>query len=100
MNHTLRSAPLLALAMTLGRVGTEATSLAALSSGEGGFRVAQEPELRAFGQQVDGGGDFNGDGLGDLIIHARTSDAEQSLECDDGLTEGRVLIRFAPQALP
>ncbi len=86
--------------VTLGRVGTEATSLAALSSGEGGFRVAQEPELRAFGQQVDGGGDFNGDGLDDLIIIARTGDAEQSLECDDGLTEGRVLIRFAPQALP
>jgi hypothetical protein len=88
--------------VAFGRAGTEATSFAALSSGNGGFRVAQEPELLTFGHRVDGGGDFNGDGLDDLIIGARLGDAERPWGCDDGqsLAEGRVLIRFAPKALP
>lgn len=88
--------------VTLGRVDTEATSLGALSSGDKGFRVAQDPGLLAFGQDVDGGGDFNGDGLDDLIIRARLGDPQQTWGCDDGqsLAEGRVLIRFAPQTLP
>lgn len=88
--------------VAFGRAGTEATSLAALSSGNGGFRVAQEPELLAFGWDVDGGGDFNGDGLDDLLIHARLGDPQLSPVCDGGqpLAEGRVLIRLAPPTLP
>ena len=64
--------------VVFGKADTTAVSLADISAGDGGFVLDGEGADDDAGISISGAGDVNGDGLADVVVGARNSDASAS----------------------
>src|SRR5690606_22872321 len=74
--------------VVFGRTGSEAVTVDQLLAGQGGLVITGTEERSEFGFSVGSAGDFNGDGLADLVITAHIADTPS------GQDSGRVYVVF------
>jgi hypothetical protein len=66
--------------VVFGKANTAAVDLSEVVNGIGGFAINGQEMFDDAGQSVSSAGDVNGDGLADLIVGARTADANGRLD--------------------